>query len=308
MKKLLLAIILFISAEATFSQYYTFTQLNQPYNDIFTGTVISTPGWDYLDIFEIPFPFQFKYFGVEFDTLYVAGGYGSFVALGSGSFGDNQLFFYDAPIMDPGAGLGAISYLVSGSAPNRIVQMQIENAGFMYDQTFSDFMDVQVWFYETTNVIEIHNGPNSVLNNNSWYTGYSGPTIALLRDTSTFIHLYGPASNASSSTTYVGDFVTGAPPENSVYRFSPVTTGIDNIHELAITVFPNPSNGSIIINAASVKMNTVLEVFSMQGQLMKSSVLAPGISHLTLDYPPGIYLLKIISEEGQYLQRLVINR
>src|SRR5215203_5128731 len=113
MRRILLTFILFISLKSSFSQYYNFDQLTQNYIDIPNGTVISTPGWDYLDVFDIPFPFQFNYFGTDFDTFYVAGGFGGFEYLGSGYFGDFELFFYDAPIMDPGLGQGAISYLVS---------------------------------------------------------------------------------------------------------------------------------------------------------------------------------------------------
>ncbi len=308
MKKIILTFLLLAGLKAGYAQYYTFTQLNQTYVDNPSGTVVSSPGWDYLDVYDIPFPFQFKYFGVDFDTFYVSGGFGGFIYLGNGYYGNYELFFYDAPIMDPGFGQGAISFSVSGTAPNRIMQIQIENGAFLNDQTFSDYFDVQLWFYETTNVIEIHNGPNSVLNNNSWYQSYNGPTIALLRDTSTFIHLYGPANNANSSTTYVADFVTGAPPENSVYRFTPVPVGISNIEQLPVTVYPNPSSGIITINSTALVEGATLSVHNLSGQKVLSAQIDPGIKHLSIDQPNGVYLVKISTEKGQYIQRLIINR
>ena len=307
MKKSLLTLILIVSLHNAFSQFYNFNQLNQTYVDIPNGAVISSPGWDYLDVYDIPFPFQFKYFGIDFDTFYVSGGFGGFEYYGSGYFGNNQLYFYDAPIMDPGFGAGAISYLIAGNTPNRIVKMQIENAAFVDDQTFSDYFDMQLWFYETTNVIEMHYGPRSVQSNSSWYSGYSGPTIALVRDTTTFIHLYGPANNATASTSYVADFVTGAPPENSIYQFTPVANAIDVISSLSVNVYPNPSSGRITVNASKLIGNSELVIYSLSGQIIKMQSVEPAINQISFDCSDGMYIIKIANDAGQYIQRLVIN-
>src|SRR5688572_19693048 len=113
MKKLLLTSLLLFSLKFGFSQYYTFSQLHLPYSSITGGTVVSVPGWTYYDTYTIPFPFQFSYFGTQFDTFYVAGGFGGYIYYGGGYFGDYQLAFYDAPFIDLGPGQSFISYTVT---------------------------------------------------------------------------------------------------------------------------------------------------------------------------------------------------
>ena len=209
--------------------------------------------------------------------------------------------------MDPGFGQGAISYFIAGTAPNRIVQLQIENAAFIYDQTFSDYFDTQLWFYETTNVIEIHNGPRSVLNINSWYPSYAGPTIALLRDTSTFIHLYGPASNAMSSTSFVADYVTGAPPEDKVYRFSPIANGIANIDQLPVSVFPNPSTGFFSIESP-IPIDGY-SLYNMHGQLICERVTNNTYS-TSIDlssHSNGIYIIRLYSNTNTSTHKIILS-
>lgn len=308
MKKLLLTFLLLFSLKSGFSQFYSFTQLNLPYNNVTGGTVVSAPGWTYYDTYVIPFPFQFNYFGTTFDTFYVAGGFGGFVYYGNGYYGDYQLYFYDAPLIDLGNGISPISYSVTGTAPNRVVILQIENAGFLDDQTQTDYVDLQVWFFESTNVIEIHAGDNSVTNNDSWYPGFNGPAVVLLKDTNTFLQLYGPADGASSSTSYVADFVTGAPSVTEVYRFTPMFSGVEHISQLAVNVFPNPTNGIIHINATRLNHAATLSIFNLAGVRVYMQEINSALVSVDPQLNSGIYVMKIDSDEGQYVQKLVVNK
>jgi hypothetical protein len=308
MKKFLLTALLFITITSVHAQWYTFTQTNEPYSTIHNGTVISTAGWDYQNTFAVPFPFQFNYFNAAFDTFWVSGGMGGFEYYGSGTYGDYILYFYDAPVFDLGFGLSPISYYVQGNPGSRILILQLENAGFIYDQQQTDYFEVQVWFYETTNVIEIHYGPSSVQNNASWYPNYQGPTVALDMDGTTYYELYGQSSNASFSSNPPVDYVTGSPQATTVYRFTPTVNGIEKINSLPVSVYPNPSNGNLTLNSSLLKSDATLSVYDLNGRLLLTESIGAGIHHYSFDFVDGVYLLKINSADGDYIQRLVINR
>jgi hypothetical protein len=308
MKRILLIAVFLFTIKSGYGQYYTFTQLNQPYNTISGGTVVSTAGWDYLNTFVIPFPFSFEYFGMPFDTFYVQGGSGGFINLGGGNLGDYQLYFYDAPVFDMGSGISPISYSVLGTAPNRTLVLQLENVGFIYDPNLTDYFEVQVWFHETTNVLEIHNGPSSVQSSDSWWPQYNGPTVSLDRDSVTYFELYGPANNATASSNPPVDYITGSPDVTNVYRFTPTFTGIEKIISLPLFVFPNPSNGNITVNSARLNSAATFSLFDLKGQLLRQVIIEPGIINFSFDLENGIYLLRIRSNEGEFIQRLIINR
>ena len=207
-----------------------------------------------------------------------------------------------------GAGFSPISYSVLGTAPNRTLVLQLENAGFIYDPNVVDYFEVQVWFHETTNVLEIHNGPSSVQSSASWWPQYGGPTVSLDRDSVVYYELYGPANNATASANPPVDYVTGTPDVTNVYRFTPTFTGIEKINSLPLSVFPNPSNGNITINSVSLKSSAMLSLFDLKGQLLMQQTIEPSIRKFSFDLENGVYLLRIHSNEGEFIQRLIINR
>jgi hypothetical protein len=284
---------------------YTYSPLTQPYNNITNATVISPVGWDYLTVDTVPFPFQFKYYGMNFDTFYLAGGLGGFEYFGGGYFGNYELLFYDAPIFDRGFGISPISYSITGTQPNRIVKVQIENGGFIYDANETDFFDVQVWFYETTNVIEMHYGPNSVSNPDSWYQGYDGPSVALVRDTITYLALFGPALNPTPSTTTSTYYVTGSPPLGTVYRFTPLNNLIEEPPVFFQKIYPNPSTGTFTLDAKFLNSDGQLLIYDAAGQLIVNRTIGPFENTITIDRS-GIYFLKLSGVGGHLFQKIII--
>jgi len=80
--------------------------------------------------------------------------------------------------------------------------------------------------------------------------------------------------------------------------------------ELAYTLFPNPTNNKITINNnADLHKETVVNIFDIQGIL----VLSDSFKYKnTMDFDvsslvPGIYMVKIQTEKGFAVKRLVVQ-
>lgn len=74
---------------------------------------------------------------------------------------------YEADMTDRGfnnssAAVSPISYLTTGVAGSRIGKIEFRNAGFYNDITTNDFINFQIWLYESTNIIEYRYGASNV--------------------------------------------------------------------------------------------------------------------------------------------------
>ncbi|MDP2387957.1 MAG: T9SS type A sorting domain-containing protein [Bacteroidota bacterium] len=272
MKKNLLKLlgVILIGSSITKAQPYAFTQLTNNYANLPSPTVISTPNWDYTSVYTVSMPFTFNYFGTNFSTIYVTGGFSGFVYDGMGGFGSYEIYWFDNAMTD-WSGNGTISYKTTGSAPNRIFKIQAANAGFESDVSEVDFANAQLWLYEGSNVVEMHYGSSSILDPDTWEVpGCDGPTVTIIKDPSSFVSLSGPSTNPSASSTVASLCVTGAPPLNKVYRFSPsgavgIKDAVTNSSGLLIT--PNPNMGDFTIKSNT---NDVYFITNELGQTIKT--------------------------------------
>lgn len=80
--------------------------------------------------------------------------------------------------------------------------------------------------------------------------------------------------------------------------------GIDDVNELAITLYPNPTNGRIYLKG--IKAQTTVDVFSIEGRLLSNYNIDIS-SYIDLNLSGGMYLLKIASEGKFMTKKLIIN-
>ena len=292
--------------------YYSFSQDTQTYADLSGATVISYQNWDDFDVFTVQLPFSFKYFDQSYSVIYAMGGFDGFVYDGAGTFGTYEIYTYDNDMKDL-SGTATISTLVTGTSPNRIMKIQTKDANFNDDDTEADYANVQLWLYETSNIIEIHYGPSSILNTNTFPSSCAGPSVGLLKDQTDFFALSGDAANPSASYTVPSICVTGAPPANKVYRFAPFVSGIRELNNaIPVTIYPNPNNGEFTIATESVayaNSKTSVSVKNALGQEVYRSTISLGRSGQTLhtNLEAGMYFVQIENENGYTVKKIVIE-
>jgi uncharacterized repeat protein (TIGR03803 family) len=147
----------------------------------------------------------------------------------------------------------------------------------------------------------------------------SGPYGSLMQASNTKLYglTYGGASFGGGSlfeSDLVGAFVkkfdfigpNGLNPYGSLIETN--LTGIDNItgNSNNVVAYPNPSNGRFIIEVErrELRINSTVAVYNMLGEkvlLLPFSVSKPRLSVDLSSQPAGLYLYRVLSEEGSLI-------
>lgn len=313
MKNNLLTFVLFVLSFSTLNaQSYSFSVTTSTYQDLTSPTVISTPDWTEFDVFKVKLPFKFNYYGVDYDSIFAMGGFDGFVYENTGGnqyFPSDQIYTFDNGMVDAGSNSSPIAYQVTGSSPNRVFVLQTKNAHFSSDESGNDYANVQLWLYEKSNIIEIHYGPSSILNSESWQVpNATGPSVGVYNTLSNFISLSGAADNPTVSTQVISIAIDGVPSTNKVYRFAPTKAGIVTMKTNDVQMFPNPSSDILTIKNAQGKNIQIIDLYGKvlfsQEQLNNMTEL-----HLASFLTSGVYMVNISEVSGELISssKLVFN-
>ncbi|MDG1333136.1 MAG: T9SS type A sorting domain-containing protein [Crocinitomicaceae bacterium] len=219
--------------------------------------------------FNVPIGFTFEYFGESTTTIDISDdGLGGILSVGDCAIDPtfSYLVAYGTDIIDRGydgaASLSNISYKTEGTAGSRICKIEWNNVGF-YSGTNDmngdriDFLNFQLWLYETSNAVEIRFGPKSITEPSIDFEGETGSFVVLAHDidcasSDIFGHqlmLSGSPGNPdfydnvyNLEDTLV--FLDGAIPPFMVYRFVPESTASqDELSAVApFSIVPNPAD------------------------------------------------------------------
>ena len=263
------------------SQTYSFQVATSPYADL-TNPISLNNGevWEMPD-YIIPIGFDFWYFHEYIDTLYFFEESAAMLSTSNEEGGFHKLVFpFGAMLIDRGYGtsqsLSPLSYELSGETGSRILKIEWKNVGFGFEfdanNTLNDYVNFQLWLYETSGNIELHFGPSKILHPEFAYIDVSGPSVALIpqydyeEDTvsSASLWLQGNPGNPVMVQTDEFTFLEGSIPTNTVFQFSNLTVG-GNIKPLkSVVVYPNPANDYLTIrlsnNATSIAEISICDI------------------------------------------------
>ena len=175
-----------------------------------------------------------------------------------GSFGNNSL--------------SPLSYKIDGVVGSRIAKVEFNNVGSIDDNNLSMFMNFQVWFYETTNIIEIRYGSSFIPDPMTFYQGFSGGVAGITDfsdDTEELANTIFLTENPDSPTviTLLG-FLDGTPSNGRMYRFVPTSLGQEQFSAPSISIYPNPANE--LLNISGLTESTSYKVYDTTGKLLQS--------------------------------------
>lgn len=217
-----------------------------------------------------------------------------------------------------------INYTISGTSPNRIFKLEVENAG-IYEEydiygTLDDSTSIQIWLYESGSIFEIHYGP-SELNHTADYFATGYPIVGFFKDINTssgniildmLYYLIGPANNpVMDSTRYLGIMSNGLnsyPNSGTVYRFAPRPVSVNGVAKGAIDISMVSNKGSdkVIVNNGS-ESTANYSVLNVSGAAMNvSGSLSKGNNDIDISsLSAGMYLLNIQTPNGQKAYRIL---
>ncbi|MFT6845855.1 MAG: hypothetical protein ACJAUV_002054 [Flavobacteriales bacterium] len=201
-------------------------------------------------------------------------------------------------------------YRVAGVEGNRILQFEFKDVAI--DSFEMEFFNYQIWYYEQNNVIEYRYGVNSLSSQHVYNTGYLFVFAGLMSESNTYQWIVNPGGNPSNpSVNYVMELntiisINSMPTEGTIYRFYPNTNGIDNSNfDDYFTV--KSSNGTLTVSSQQETIKSY-SLVSINGQVVSASK-AAGDKRArinTQSLQSGIYLLKIETEKGQFVKKLML--
>jgi hypothetical protein len=258
-----------------------------------TFTFLSGPNIMTGSIYDMNLPFTFVMSGPGLDTADVYTSGDGYIKMGPEGIVSmiGQMEIRDSSTQT--------SWQVEGVAPSRILKIEWKNHGFSNSPAGDDYINYQVWLYETSNVIEWHFGANY------WYSGTwpTSPLVIIVYGSTTYTISGNPNSpvllNCGPSC-----HLNGLPPSGKVYRLIPsAIAGMAEPNNNDISIYPNPSNGKFFIG--SEKKISSIEVYNMLGERIIFSEEEDGTEIDLSGAAKGIYLIWLLID-GKILQRKIV--
>ncbi len=311
-----LSLFTFTIGKAQDSIYYDAEVFTEAYVELTGATVLIDSAWDEPEL-PVSFGnnFTFNYFGVEVDSLII----GDYVY-----FDEDDTWYIDVLYSDWVGrinDLSPISYLIDGTAGDRIFKVEWKNAGFFCEfedsNSTDDFVNVQLWLYEADSSIEVRVGPNSVNDPVTAFCEEGGPYTGLIFEETgpspQGVYLAGSVANPTPVYTIPIPH-TGMPTNGTVYRFFPViiqkdtsTVGLNDRLVLDLKLYPNPASNNLSvqllndIGAADVLVYDITGRVVLKETVTTTTKMDVDISSLA----NGIYQVVIEKGEVRYNGRFL---
>jgi hypothetical protein len=229
---------------------------------------------------------------------------------------------YDADLIDRGYISGvtqsAIRHKTDGTAPNRIFKLEWENAGFYgeYDSLnqLNDFVNVQLWLYETSGIIEFRYGPSSIQNPIISFEEETGPLVGIADFdfvNETFFDLAILVGPAATPTVVANendiDELIGTPPNGMIYRFTPVILSAEkSLKYLGAAIYPNPVANVVKIDVPLNAQKSHYQMSDITGKIIAEGTLTSGKNQVDVSgLPKGMYLFSLSVDGKTATERIV---
>lgn len=213
---------------------------------------------------------------------------------------------------DPGS-CSNLSYKLEGPEGNRIFKLEWNNVS-IYDVFDSCFLNMQVWLYENGNIIEFRYGPSYVSSDDWAMLSDEGiqPLFGVVDidyETGNAAALYGDPDNPTfeclaltdtTSTELLYSGLSSLPAANTVYRFTPHTTGIAGHTVSDISIRPNPVRDRLTLSGVET---ADIQIFDIAGHLVMSGTYSGSMDVSSL--PNGAYFVNISTPDGQAVKKMV---
>ncbi|MCC7332689.1 MAG: T9SS type A sorting domain-containing protein [Flavobacteriales bacterium] len=187
-------------------------------------------------------------------------------------------------------------------------------------------------FLGNNNLPQLFYNPNTILENNGTYT--INPNIVDSDNDSLYFKLILSTANGYylPNATFINDttgVITTTPDtigiygyvievdeyRNSVFIGSTMfefvinintVVGINELQENSFfIIYPNPNNGIFTLETTTFKKSTI-EIYNIAGQLILQKLFVDNTTQINLtDYPKGLYLVKIISDNKVTVKKIV---
>lgn len=318
MKKTFTLFVLLLISTVTFAQFnYNLVVKQETYLNLSNSTPVTSIQWD-DEFFKIPIGFSFDMNGqtiTHFSLLSSQFFLTDTMGNNAEGFMMTDMDLYDRAYASGGSVTSPMSYELSGIAPNRIFKLQILGAG-IYDEyfnynTWDDSVNIQVWIYETANIVELRYGHSNINHPADYHLLNGSPQVGYLQgvdvDNGSINKLYYlqgvPAAPTLDSTTAVLAFTGGLnayPSYGTVYRFEPKGLSIKDasVQNVQVSLLKNTGDNVILNN--EYRGQTNYRVLNTNGASVKIEGELQG-GRNTIDISSlasGMYMMQVQNSGG----------
>lgn len=317
-----LAIFTLVQVRAQFN--YTLSVQNQTYQPLTNGTSLNdTVIWD-DELYTVPLGFTFNMDGKSMTQVFLADD--NYVV--SDTAGNvNVFFFTDMDLYDRGNVSGMVTqspvrYELTGTAGNRILKMEIANAG-IYEEDFiygtnNDSVYIQVWLYEGSNIVEFRYGPSNISHYSDYFVNTGSPIFGYIKNISVSTtnldvayyfkgNYLAPNIDSTASLSGFSGGLNLYPPNGTVYRFTPKPVGVNSmvVGLEQISLAGNTVLNNVIINNSGNEYATY-KIFSVNGTVVQNTgVITPGRNSVDISsLSAGMYMLQVSNNVGSRMFRI----
>jgi len=299
---------------------YSFEKTTQDYVPLSNPTMLtSSQLWDNNQSYIIDF--DFIVYDQHYNTISVlAGGGISFSGVEPRSLQVYHTVFGGYLLQSKGELESTIGYEISGSVGARILKIQWENAGFVQwypTSDSSDYVDFQIWLFESDHHLEIHFGGNATDPGTYGYPDATsdanpGPGIRFQYDNcSSNLCVTGFADNPSWSfydfCTPNQTFVDGTPSEGTTYIFNTenITSVNNNNLTTSVMIFPNPLSSEV--NIKNCRVIRQIRIIETTGKIVYTNncVNEKQITIELGNLKPGLYMIEILDAEKSCVYKVI---
>lgn len=302
---------------------YDFSVSNENYQNLTNAISLNNGNvWD-DPAYAIPIGFDFEVCGHVYTTIYIpdTGTGGSLFSEPTPQGVLSIIMPFGQDIIDKGYTSGTsqspLSYKIEGTSGNQILKIEWNNVGFFVSP--NDYMNFQLWLYESSNAVEYRFGQSSV--SSMSFDGETGPITSFFPlinwDTGTILEtgyqLTGnPASptavQVNSNSDFPANALSGMIPNGTVYSFTPKNMSIADNEKLSLLLYPNPVKEFLVIETGGSKDQLHVTVYSLLGKKIKSFK-EPIQDKINLsDLASGVYFVKIKNETGITVTKKIIKK
>lgn len=334
MKKhyIILVKILFLSIFAKAQTYYDFQQLTGNYTELQNATVYASFNDDWCSLDKsLPIGFSFSAFSNSADSLFLEQySCGTFFALrdsGVDYYEDNFLKYSVFSLLyqvssNPSLVSSSISYGTYGVYPNRILKVQIKDGADDYYISSGSNINVQLWLYEASNIIEFHMGNNVFIEQDTTQrvmfiseydgdTSYTYPHFVTGDLNSAAVKRFDYVEAWVEEPIYDSVLYFNNPTSTSglIYRFSPHnSTSIKESNSSKLEIYPNPSFDKINLSGFDNNGDKYFKIITIQGKIVMEVKLDTSSNSIDLSHlNKSTYLLNIYNER-ESLNKIFIKQ
>ncbi|KAA5536337.1 T9SS type A sorting domain-containing protein [Taibaiella lutea] len=292
---------------------YNVTTLNEAYVPLANATNLTNGiKWSDTSEFTVPLGFNFQMGGTAITNIRLS----ETNLLLNGTSGTQSGFgMLGCSLQDrnflSGTPASPIQYTLTGNTGSRILKLEIKNAGFTTEMdmfsTNEDFVNVQIWFYENSNIVEFRFGASSINHFQEYFLqkvplGYLKNLDVEMFSFEKFYCLTGnPMSPAIDSTNNLNTPIglTAYPASGTVYRFKPKTgntTAINEIEKVNLgNIYPVPANEMLYIDSKASQY----EIYSLAGNVVSKGKLSGHDAVSLQQLSAGTYVIRLSNNKNE---------